>query len=141
MGGDLVKRLRGWKAGTSDDSRRMVWEMSEAADRIEALERRCRDLEGEVAALKAERNEADEKCAVALEDCARWKREVKSATDIRVEAEARAERLREVLKPFANIKADDGDTFDGWNDEVVIRCEITVGELKRARKALEDDKQ
>lgn len=57
------------------------------------------------------------------------------------EAEACTERLREALKPFANIKADDGDTFEGYNDDVIIKCEITVGDLKKARKAMEDDKQ
>jgi len=52
-------------------------------------------------------------------------------------AEAEVERLKGVLGIFAAIKADDGDTFDTWNDDVIIRCEVTVGDLKKARAALE----
>lgn len=52
-------------------------------------------------------------------------------------AEARVEQLCKALAPFANIKADDGDTFDNYEDQVIIRCEITAGDLRKARKALE----
>jgi len=51
--------------------------------------------------------------------------------------EARVEELRAALKPFAGIKADDGDDFSAYDDQVVIRCEVTVGDLKKARSALE----
>ena len=51
--------------------------------------------------------------------------------------EAQVERLKGVLGIFAAIKADDGDTFDAWNDDVIIRCEVTAGDLKKARAALE----
>lgn len=45
-------------------------------------------------------------------------------------------RLRDALWPFALIRADDGDDFSGWHDDVIIRCEITVGDLRKAREAL-----
>lgn len=54
------------------------------------------------------------------------------------EAEAERDRLKAALAPFAAIKADDGDTFDTWHDDVIIRCEITVRDLKQARVALGD---
>lgn len=80
MSDDLVTQARGWKAGTSDDSVRMVWLLNQQADAIE--------------------------------------------------------RLASALMPFALIKADDGDDFSAYDDQVIIRCEITAGDLKRARKAL-----
>lgn len=46
--------------------------------------------------------------------------------------------LRTALKPFANIKADDGDNFGSYPDEVVIRIEATAGDIKNARSAMED---
>lgn len=46
------------------------------------------------------------------------------------------DELAEVLKPFADIKADDGDDFSSWYDNVIIRCEVTAGEIKAARAAL-----
>lgn len=48
---------------------------------------------------------------------------------------AERDRLKVAISPFAAIKADDGDTFDTWHDDVVIRCEITVRDLKQARGA------
>lgn len=54
-----------------------------------------------------------------------------------VKADKRCARLEAALAPFAAIKADDGDTFDTWHDDVIIRCEVTVGDLKKARFALE----
>lgn len=84
MSSDLVKRLRGWKAGASDDSRRMVWEMYAAADRIEALE-------GEVAAAKSSAAKFNdgwgESIEISRKNYAAWK-----------EAEERAERLRVALR-------------------------------------------
>lgn len=52
------------------------------------------------------------------------------------EAAAEIERLRAALAPFANIKADNGDDFSKWPDEVIIRCEVSVREIKAARAAL-----
>lgn len=49
---------------------------------------------------------------------------------------AERDRLKAALQPFAAIKADDGDTFDTWQDDVIIRCEVTVRDLKQARAAL-----
>jgi hypothetical protein len=40
------------------------------------------------------------------------------------------------LSPFASIQADDGDSFDGYPDQVVIRCEVTAGEIRRARQVV-----
>lgn len=42
----------------------------------------------------------------------------------------------EALKRFADIKADDGDNYESYPDEVIIKCEITAGDLKAARVAL-----
>lgn len=53
--------------------------------------------------------------------------------------EAEMEELRAALKPFAGIKADDGDDFSAYDDQVVIRCEVTAGDLRKARKALGGD--
>jgi len=61
---------------------------------------------------------------------------LKVTQDRAEKAEAENARLKGALEVFAAIKADDGDTFDKWDDSVVIRCEITVGDLKKARKAL-----
>lgn len=46
------------------------------------------------------------------------------------------ETLVEALKPFAGIKADDGDDFSKWPDEVIIKCEASVREIKKARAAI-----
>ena len=46
-------------------------------------------------------------------------------------------RLRRALKPFATIKADNGDDFSEYPPETVIRCEISAGEIHAAREALE----
>ena len=43
---------------------------------------------------------------------------------------------RDALERIASIKADDGDNFSAWPDHVIIRCEITVADLKAIRKAL-----
>ena len=60
---------------------------------------------------------------------------IEAATAIEL-LQAEVERLKAALAPFAAIKADDGDTFDTWHDDVIIRCEITVRDLKQARAAL-----
>ena len=54
------------------------------------------------------------------------------------EAAARIEQLEKALRPFAGIKADDGDDFSKWPDQVIIKCEVSVREIKAARAALED---
>jgi len=51
-------------------------------------------------------------------------------------AELERDRLKAALAPFAAIKADDGDDFSTYDDQVVIRCEVTAGDLRKARKAL-----
>lgn len=43
----------------------------------------------------------------------------------------------EALERIAGIKADDGEDFSEWHDDVIIRCEITVADLKAVRAALE----
>ena len=48
----------------------------------------------------------------------------------------RIEQLESALAVFANIKADDGDTFERWHPSVVIPCEVMVGNIQQARRAL-----
>lgn len=110
MSSDLVKRLR--SAGLAYGMGKLPLD---AAEKIEALEG---EVEQVSALLRASRSDAAQ--------CIRE----------RGAANARAERLHEALAPFAAIKADDGDTFDTWGDQVVIRCEITVRDLRKAREAL-----
>jgi hypothetical protein len=50
-----------------------------------------------------------------------------------------ADRLREALRPFARIEAANGDDFSTYPDETVIRCEVTAGEIRRAREAMLPD--
>lgn len=52
------------------------------------------------------------------------------------DAAVHIEALESALRPFAVIRADDGDTFDRYPDECVIRCAITAGEVRAARDAL-----
>lgn len=66
-----------------------------------------------------------------------WKSDADRQRQIREDDKTRVEELRAALKPFAGIKADDGDDFSAYDDQVVIRCEVTVGDLKKARSALE----
>ena len=42
----------------------------------------------------------------------------------------------EAMRPFADLKAANGDDFSGYPDEVVIRFEATAGEIRRLREAL-----
>lgn len=49
--------------------------------------------------------------------------------------------LREALEPFAGIKADDGDDFGKWPDEVTIKCYVVVHQIKTARAALAAQKE
>jgi hypothetical protein len=51
-------------------------------------------------------------------------------------AERRLKKARRALLPFSEIKAEDGDDFSAYPDDVVVRCEVTVGEIKRAKKAM-----
>jgi hypothetical protein len=46
---------------------------------------------------------------------------------------------RDALERIASIKADDGDNFSAWPDNVIIRCEITVADLNAIRAALDAD--
>jgi hypothetical protein len=47
-----------------------------------------------------------------------------------------ADRLREALRPFASIQSDNGDCCANYPDEVIIMIEASVGEIRRARAAL-----
>lgn len=51
------------------------------------------------------------------------------------EVKRRLEELEEAIEAFSNITAPDGDDFSDWNDQVIIRTEITAGELKALREA------
>ncbi len=46
------------------------------------------------------------------------------------------ERLLEVAKAFSRIEADDGDNFEGVHEDVILRVEITAGDLHRLRDAI-----
>jgi hypothetical protein len=41
--------------------------------------------------------------------------------------------LKKAAEPFCAIKADDGDAFNGYAPETIIRCEITVRDLRGLR--------
>jgi hypothetical protein len=58
--------------------------------------------------------------------------------DKEMKARTERDRLKAALAPFAAIKADDGDDFSAYDDQVVIRCEVTAGDLRKAHKALGD---
>lgn len=45
--------------------------------------------------------------------------------------------LHEALRRIAGVQADDGDTFEGYDDSVILRVEITTGDLRAIRAALE----
>ena len=46
---------------------------------------------------------------------------------------AYAMSLRAAAEPFCSIKADDGDTFNGYAPETIVRYECTVNEIRRLR--------
>jgi len=48
---------------------------------------------------------------------------------------AENERLRAALLPFASIQSQMGD-YVGYPDNIIVRIEASVGELRRARAAL-----
>jgi hypothetical protein len=51
------------------------------------------------------------------------------------EVKRRLDLIEEAVESFTNITAPDGDDFSGWNDQVIIRTEITAGELRALREA------
>ena len=75
------------------------------------------------------------------EDADYWKRtrsmDLAAANDYITKLKAQAERLADALTPFAKIKDDDGDTFEGYDADIILRVEIVAGELHRARTALQ----
>lgn len=52
--------------------------------------------------------------------------------------QAIADRITSAVGVFAGIKADDGDDFSAWDDDVIIRTEVSVGELRAIREAQAD---
>lgn len=40
------------------------------------------------------------------------------------------------LKRFASIEAEDGDDFEGVHEDVIIRVEVTSGDIQATRNAL-----
>jgi len=50
---------------------------------------------------------------------------------------AENERLRVALLPFASIQSQMGD-YVGYPDNIIVRIEASVGELRRARAALKE---
>lgn len=108
MSSDLVKRLRStrWQ-GTS-----IVNELSEAANRIEALEAEVTRLKMNIGCARGQRT-------------TQWCAEASDAMQNVRAAEARVERLRWALRAIAN--------------EVTVN--YLLGDKDIARKALKDDKQ
>ncbi len=76
------------------------------------------------------------KLANREEEILYWKEATEIANNENIELRAERDRLKAALAPFAAIKADDGDDFSTYDDQVVIRCEVTAGDLRKARKAL-----
>ena len=61
---------------------------------------------------------------------------IQDCADLRLDAEhykSYARSLYLAAQPFCNIKADDGDTFNGYAPETIIRFEATVNEFRRLR--------
>lgn len=50
---------------------------------------------------------------------------------------AQAERLAVALERFAKIEADDGDDFEGVHEDVILRVEVTAGDIHEARATLQ----
>lgn len=48
----------------------------------------------------------------------------------------KGEEVVMALARIAGIKADDGDTFAGYDDRAVLRVEMTAGDLRAVRAAL-----
>lgn len=45
-------------------------------------------------------------------------------------------KLQNALNPFADIRADDGDTFATYPSDMLVRCEASVREILAARAAI-----
>ncbi len=151
MSSDLVKRLRDVQTRERilgfGGSETLLLFSTEAADRIEALEGEVADSLPWKLFYKdgLDLGQIGERLNVDPYSLSPWlytpllKQQGHPYESALKAAEARADRLRVALTLFSNIKADDGDTFDGYDDQVIIRCEITVGDLGKARKALVSD--
>ncbi len=61
--------------------------------------------------------------------------ELRRTLDWLDEAHERISAMETALRPFATMKAADGDTFADYDDAVIIRCEVTAGDLRRASMA------
>lgn len=58
-----------------------------------------------------------------------------NAIDREILLRARSEKLAEALSRFAKIEADDGDDFEGVHEDVILRVEVTAGDIHAARAA------
>jgi hypothetical protein len=75
-------------------------------------------------------SEIPQQISVALDEAATYHRLAMDKAD-------EADRLREALRPFASMQSDNEvDCCAGYPDEVIIRIEASVGEIRRARAAL-----
>lgn len=45
-------------------------------------------------------------------------------------------KMAEAAYAFARIEADNGDDFEGVHEDVILRVEVTAGDLHRVREAL-----
>jgi hypothetical protein len=147
MSSDIKQQLRAlakaeWMIGYGADGN-----VAKAADVIEALEGQLDAWSDKYAETQAREYAAHDKVEALEGEVALLKELLGFKVNLTAEmvelhkekkaAEAEVARLREAVTPFASIKADDGDTFDTWDDQVVIRCEITVRDMRKAREALE----
>lgn len=120
---ELVKRLRAtmnW--GGAAGIKPINQDGPEAADAIERLTR-----------------ERDEARAERDRDCIALGLEIKALRKDAESAEAEVARLREALSPFVTITKTDGPAwyYENADDSVVVRCELTVGEIRKARDVME----
>lgn len=74
-------------------------------------------------------------------DCGNWNPEDEPIVISTRKLLAQHHAASDALMRIASIKADDGDDFSGWDDDVVIRCEISVADLKAVRATLRQPTQ
>jgi hypothetical protein len=61
-----------------------------------------------------------------------WLGQLKRTDD----AEATVAAQAAALENFAKISASDGDDFSRYDDVTIVRCEVTAGDIRKARAAL-----
>jgi len=146
---DLVERLRAGypcKEAAADGCCKVMDARSgcicaEAADELSRLTAEVARLSAENTRLGGWDVAYDDRIQLVKEN-ERLRAELRTAADMIVvyegrlqEKEAENERLRAALLPFASIQSQMGD-YVGYPDNIIVRIEASVGELRRARAAL-----